>query len=48
MQPDASLRYLPQEPDLAATTTTLAYVEAGLGPLDNPYRALRSLLTTSG
>ncbi len=39
-QPDASLRYLPQEPDLAGFETTLAYVEAGLGPLDDPYRAL--------
>ncbi len=46
-QPDASLRYLPQEPDLAGFETTLDYVEAGLGPLDNPYRAL-SLLNDLG
>jgi ATP-binding cassette subfamily F protein uup len=43
MQPDASLRYLPQEPDLSGFDTTLAYVEAGLGPLDDPYRALTLL-----
>ena len=30
-QPDATIRYLPQEPDLAGFATTLAYVEAGLG-----------------
>ncbi len=47
LQPDASLRYLPQEPDLSGFDTVLAYVEAGLGPLDNPYRAL-SLLQDLG
>jgi ATP-binding cassette subfamily F protein uup len=47
VQPNASLRYLPQEPDLSGFETTLAYVEAGLGPLDNPYRAL-SLLQDLG
>ena len=47
LQPDASLRYLPQEPDLSGFDTTLAYVEAGLGPLDDPYRAL-SLLNELG
>ncbi len=47
LQPDASLRYLPQEPDLSGFATTLAYVEAGLGPLDDPYRAL-SLLNDLG
>jgi ABC transport system ATP-binding/permease protein len=30
-QPGATIRYLPQEPDFADFTTTLAYVEAGLG-----------------
>src|ERR1700722_9759703 len=30
-QPGATIRYLPQEPDFAGFTTTLAYVEAGLG-----------------
>ncbi len=34
-----SIRYLPQEPDLTGFATTLAYVEAGLGPHDDPYRA---------
>ncbi len=31
VQPNATVRYLPQEPDLAGFATTLAYVEAGLG-----------------
>ncbi len=39
VQPGASVRYLPQEPDLSAFATTLAYVESGLGPSDNPYQA---------
>ncbi len=43
LQPGISLRYLPQEPDLTGFATTLAYVEAGLGPLDEPYRALSLL-----
>ena len=43
MQPDATVRTLPQEPDLSGYDTTLAYVEAGLGPLDDPYRALSML-----
>lgn len=30
-QPGATIRYLPQEPDLAGFASTLAYVEAGLG-----------------
>jgi ATP-binding cassette subfamily F protein uup len=30
-QPGASIRYLPQEPDLAGFATTLAFVEAGFG-----------------
>ena len=29
-QPGATIRYLPQEPDLSGFTTTLSYVEAGL------------------
>ena len=32
VQPGATIRYLPQEPDFGSHTTTLAYVEAGLGP----------------
>ncbi len=39
LQPGTTLRYLPQEPDLAGFADTLAYVEAGLGPTDDPYRA---------
>ena len=46
LQPGTSIRYLPQEPDLSGFATTLAYVEDGLGPLDDQYRAL-SLLSTS-
>ncbi len=40
VQQGVTLRYLPQEPDLAGFANTLAYVEAGLGPGDDPYRAL--------
>jgi ABC transport system ATP-binding/permease protein len=47
VQPGAAIRYLPQEPDLSAFATTLAYVEAGLGPTDNPYQA-RHLLEELG
>ena len=39
LQPGATIRYLPQEPDLSGYETALAYVEAGLGPGDDPYRA---------
>ena len=38
-QPDASVRYLAQEPNLAGFATARAYVEAGLGPTDDLYRA---------
>jgi ATP-binding cassette subfamily F protein uup len=31
VQPGATIRYLPQEPDLSGFANTLAYVEAGLG-----------------
>ncbi|MBV9635404.1 MAG: ATP-binding cassette domain-containing protein [Methylobacteriaceae bacterium] len=37
-QPGASIRYLPQEPDLAGFATARAYAEAGLGPTDDPHR----------
>src|SRR3954462_14948905 len=47
VQPGATIRYLAQEPDLTAYPTTLAYVEAGLGPSDEPYRA-RYLLEQLG
>jgi ATP-binding cassette subfamily F protein uup len=46
-QPDATVRYLPQEPDLSGFETVLAYVEAGLGPSDDAYRA-RYLLNELG
>src|SRR4051794_24231356 len=39
VQPGATIRYLPQEPDLSGFATTLAFVEAGLGPGDDPHRA---------
>ena len=39
IQPGLTLRYLPQEPDFADFTTVHDYVEAGLGPGDDPYRA---------
>ncbi|MCP8937991.1 ABC-F family ATP-binding cassette domain-containing protein [Alsobacter sp. SYSU M60028] len=38
-QPGATIRYLPQEPDLSGFPSTLAYVEAGLAPGDDAYRA---------
>jgi ATP-binding cassette subfamily F protein uup len=38
-QPGATIRYLAQEPDFAGAVTTLGYVEAGLGPGDDHYRA---------
>ena len=47
LQPGASLRYLPQEPDFSGFATALAYVEAGLGPLDDPHVA-RTLLNDLG
>src|SRR5438445_8983498 len=39
VQPGATFRYLPQEPDFAGFMTTLGYVEAGLGPGDDRYQA---------
>ncbi|MEP6838279.1 MAG: ATP-binding cassette domain-containing protein, partial [Bradyrhizobium sp.] len=39
VQPGATIRYLPQEPDFGEHKTTLAYVEAGLGPGDDHYQA---------
>jgi ATP-binding cassette subfamily F protein uup len=47
VQPGASVRYLAQEPDLAGYATTLSYVEAGLGPTDDPHQA-RYLLQQLG
>src|ERR1700755_1078285 len=47
VQPGATIRYLPQEPDFGEHKTTLAYVEAGLGPGDDRYQA-RYLLEQLG
>jgi ATP-binding cassette subfamily F protein uup len=47
VQPGTTLRYLPQEPDLAGFATTLSYVEDGLAPGDDPHRA-RYLLDQLG
>jgi ATP-binding cassette subfamily F protein uup len=43
LQPGTTVRYLPQEPDFTGFATTLAYVEAGLNPGDEDYRALMLL-----
>src|ERR1700753_3130937 len=47
VQPCWPVRSLPQEPDFAGHATTLAYVEAGLGPGDDRYAA-RYLLEQLG
>ncbi|MBR45033.1 MAG: elongation factor 3 [Rhodospirillaceae bacterium] len=47
LQPGATLRYLPQEPDLSGFATTLAAAEDGLGPGDDPHRA-KTLLNHLG
>jgi ATP-binding cassette subfamily F protein uup len=47
LQPGTTMRYLPQEPDLSAFSNTMEYVEAGLGPNDDEYRA-RYLLEQLG
>src|SRR5262245_58805853 len=47
LQPSATIRYLPQEPDLRGFATTGAFVEAGLAPGDDAHRA-RYLLETLG
>jgi ATP-binding cassette subfamily F protein uup len=39
MQPGATVRYLPQEPDFSGATSVLDYVEAGLAPGDDRHRA---------
>ncbi len=38
VQSGTTIRYLPQEPDFAGFTSVRDYVEAGLGPTDDPYR----------
>jgi ATP-binding cassette subfamily F protein uup len=47
IQPDATIRYLPQEPDMSGFATTLAYVESGLTPGDTAHSA-RYLLEQLG
>ena len=47
VQPGASVRYLPQEPDFGSAASVLAYVEAGLGPHDDPHLA-RNVLEQLG
>ena len=37
-KPSATIRYLPQAPDMEGFATVQAYVEAGLGPADDPHR----------
>ncbi|MCL2384544.1 MAG: ATP-binding cassette domain-containing protein [Alphaproteobacteria bacterium] len=51
VQPGASLRFLPQEPDLAGFPTLFDYVATGLGPTDDPHQAhafLQALGVTGG
>jgi len=43
IQPGTVVRYLPQEPDLSGSTSTLAHVEAGLRPGDDRHAARRLL-----
>ena len=47
VQPGATVRYLPQEPDFGDHKTTLAYVEDGLAPGDDHHQA-RYLLEQLG
>ena len=47
VQPGVTIRYLAQDPDLSGFATTRAFVEAGLGPGDDPHRA-RHLLENLG
>jgi len=47
LQPGATLRYLPQEPNLTAFATTLAAAKDGLAPGDDPHR-VKILLTHLG
>jgi len=47
VQPGTTLRYLPQEPDITGSPTTLDYVADGLTPGDDPHRA-RYLLEQLG
>jgi ABC transport system ATP-binding/permease protein len=46
-KPDATIRYLPQEPDFSGFADVSAYVDAGLGPNDD-HNAVRYLLEQVG
>ena len=39
LQPGTTVHYLPQEPDFGGHETVLSYVEAGLGPMGDAWRA---------
>jgi len=39
VHPGSTIRYLPQEPDLAGFSTVMDYIRAGLAPGDDTYRA---------
>src|ERR1700752_4974857 len=39
VQPGATVRYLPQEPDFSGAASVLDYIEAGLSPGDDHHRA---------
>ena len=43
IQPDVTVRYLAQEPDLSAFATVGDYVASGLSPLDDPHAGRRAL-----
>ncbi|MBJ3774372.1 ATP-binding cassette domain-containing protein [Acuticoccus mangrovi] len=43
VQPDVTVRYLAQEPDLSQFASVGAYVETGLGPGDDPHAARATL-----
>src|ERR1700691_5680266 len=47
VQPGATIRYLPQEPDLSGHESALSYVEGALAAGDDPHRA-RFLLEQLG
>lgn len=42
-KPGATIRYLAQEPDFGDAPSVEAYVAAGLGPADDPYRVTRCI-----
>ena len=47
LRPGVTLRYLAQEPDLSAFSTTLAAAQVGVGPGESPHRA-RTMLNQLG